>query len=95
MHALLSYGRKKDAEEIRTVILKYQKAFMMKSKEGSKNMVGPTLQANERYKTFGGYGHWFEMDRRHMRIRYGWSNNQELNEGLLCIKKAISKAMFV
>jgi aspartate/methionine/tyrosine aminotransferase len=32
---------------------------------------------NEKYKTFVGPGHWFEMDRRYMRIGYGWPKTDE------------------
>ena len=44
---------------------------------------------NETYKTFVGPGHWFEVDRRYMRIGYGWPSKQELEGGLHCITKAI------
>jgi aspartate/methionine/tyrosine aminotransferase len=37
---------------------------------------------NEKYKTFVGPGHWFEMDRRYMRIGYGWPKTDELQKGL-------------
>jgi len=47
---------------------------------------------NETYKTFVGPGHWFEMDRRYMRIGYGWPNKQNLEEGVQCITKAIKEA---
>lgn len=48
---------------------------------------------NESYKTFVGPGHWFEMDRRFMRIGYGWPSNQELDGGLQCITKAIEDTL--
>lgn len=47
---------------------------------------------NKTYKTFVGPGHWFEMDRRYMRIGYGWPTKQKLEEGLQCITKAIEEA---
>lgn len=47
---------------------------------------------NETYQTFVGPGHWFEMDRRHMRIGYGWPSKKELEGGLQCITKAIKEA---
>lgn len=37
---------------------------------------------NAKYKTFVGPGHWFEMDRRYMRIGYGWPKICELQKGL-------------
>ncbi|MFQ5820971.1 MAG: aminotransferase class I/II-fold pyridoxal phosphate-dependent enzyme [Candidatus Heimdallarchaeota archaeon] len=48
---------------------------------------------NETYKTFVGPGHWFEVDRRYMRIGYGWPNKQELEGGLNCITKAIEETI--
>lgn len=48
---------------------------------------------NEKYKTFVGPGHWFEMDRRFMRIGYAWPSKQELEGGLLCITKAIEETI--
>ena len=48
---------------------------------------------NEKYKTFVGPGHWFEMDRRFMRIGYGWPSNQKLCGGLQCITKAIEEEL--
>lgn len=47
---------------------------------------------NEKYKTHVGPGHWFEMDRRHMRIGYGWPKTPELREGLANISKALAEA---
>ncbi|MFC1729024.1 aminotransferase class I/II-fold pyridoxal phosphate-dependent enzyme [candidate division KSB1 bacterium] len=43
----------------------------------------------EDYKTFVGPGHWFEMDRRFMRIGFGWTNSEDLQQGLDNISKAI------
>ena len=37
---------------------------------------------NETYKTFVGPGHWFEMDRRFMRVGFGWPSAEELTKGL-------------
>lgn len=48
---------------------------------------------NEKYKTFVGPGHWFEMDRRYMRIGFGWPSNQELEQGLQCITNAIEEVI--
>jgi len=47
---------------------------------------------NESYKTYVGPGHWFEMDRRHMRIGFGWPSPEELEGGLQCITKAAEEA---
>lgn len=44
---------------------------------------------NEKYGTFVGPGHWFEMDEKYMRIGYGWPGNEELQGGLHCICKAL------
>ncbi|MFX1547819.1 MAG: aminotransferase class I/II-fold pyridoxal phosphate-dependent enzyme [Promethearchaeota archaeon] len=42
------------------------------------------------YKTFVAPGHWFEVDKRFMRIGYGYPSKQELEGGLQCIEKAIN-----
>lgn len=47
---------------------------------------------NENYKTYVGPGHWFEMDRRFMRIGYAWPDKQEVIGGLHAISEAIKKA---
>lgn len=47
---------------------------------------------NEKYKTFVGPGHWFEMDRRYMRIGYGWPKTDELRRGLQNISRALKEA---
>lgn len=41
------------------------------------------------YKTFVGPGHWFEMDKRYMRIGYGWPGEAELREGLKNISSCL------
>lgn len=48
---------------------------------------------NEKYGTYVGPGHWFGMDRRHMRIGYAWPHADELADGLASISKAIREAM--
>ena len=48
---------------------------------------------NEQFKTFVGPGHWFEMDRRYMRIGYGWPDTDELQRGLNNISKALRSAV--
>lgn len=47
----------------------------------------------DKYKTFVGPGHWFEMDRRYMRIGYGWPTNEGLRDGLESINRAIREAL--
>ena len=39
--------------------------------------------------TFVGPGHWFEQDRRYMRVGFGWPTMQELEAGLQCISQAL------
>jgi aspartate/methionine/tyrosine aminotransferase len=48
---------------------------------------------NEKYKTFVGPGHWFGMDKRYMRIGYGWPSTEELEEGLLSVTRAANQAL--
>jgi aspartate/methionine/tyrosine aminotransferase len=47
---------------------------------------------NGKYSTFVGPGHWFEMERRYMRIGYGWPKAAELTEGLRNITLALDEA---
>jgi len=47
---------------------------------------------NDRFKTFVGPGHWFEMDRRYMRIGYGWPDTAQLMRGLENISRALVEA---
>ena len=47
---------------------------------------------NEKVKTFVGPGHWFEMDRRYMRIGYGWPKTDELRKGLQNISASLREA---
>lgn len=44
---------------------------------------------NEKYKTYVGNGHWFEMDKHFMRIGYGWPNKEQLSQGLKNIISSI------
>ncbi len=48
---------------------------------------------NEKYGTYVGPGHWFEQDRRYMRIGYGWPLDAELREGLAAISASIREAI--
>jgi aspartate/methionine/tyrosine aminotransferase len=47
---------------------------------------------NEKYGTYVGPGHWFGMDRRFMRIGFGWPPAGELAEGLENISSALEEA---
>lgn len=47
---------------------------------------------NTVYKTFTGPGHWFESDRAHMRLGFGWPPKEELAHGLLNITQALNAA---
>jgi aspartate/methionine/tyrosine aminotransferase len=47
---------------------------------------------NGKYGTFVGPGHWFEMDRRYMRVGYGWPKQEELTEGLENMSRALREA---
>ncbi len=47
---------------------------------------------NTQHKTFVGPGHWFEMDRKYMRIGYGWPKYEELVAGLAAITQAAQEA---
>lgn len=44
---------------------------------------------NRKLKTYVGPGHWFEQERRYMRIGYGWPEDRELLLGLERITQAI------
>ena len=44
------------------------------------------------YRTLVGPGHWFEQDRRYMRIGFGWPEPSELAEGVENIGKALKAA---
>jgi aspartate/methionine/tyrosine aminotransferase len=44
---------------------------------------------NRKFKTYVGPGHWFEQERRHMRLGYGWPGDRELRLGLERISEAI------
>jgi aspartate/methionine/tyrosine aminotransferase len=43
------------------------------------------------YKTLVGPGHWFEMEKRYMRIGYGWPTTAALQKGLENITQALEK----
>ncbi len=48
---------------------------------------------NNNYKTFVGPGHWFEMDKRYMRIGFGWPNAKELEIGLKNVDFSIKESL--
>jgi aspartate/methionine/tyrosine aminotransferase len=48
---------------------------------------------NTTYSTYVGPGHWFEMDRRYMRVGYGWPAKDELELGLQNITRAVREAI--
>ena len=49
---------------------------------------------NENFQTFVGPGHWFEMDRRFMRIGYGWpTTHDELRQGLNNLTAAVKMCL--
>ena len=50
------------------------------------------LTLQEQHGTFVGPGHWFEMDRRFMRIGFGWPTREHLAAGLQTISAAIRSA---
>ena len=47
---------------------------------------------NNKYATYVGPGHWFEMDRKFFRLGFGWPTPTELQDGLLNISKALEEA---
>ena len=48
---------------------------------------------NDKYKTFVGPGHWFEQERRYMRIGFGWPQTAELQRGLANLSHALAEAV--
>ena len=44
-----------------------------------------------KHKTLVGPGHWFEMDKRYMRIGYGWPTAESLTRGLANISNALKE----
>jgi aspartate/methionine/tyrosine aminotransferase len=45
------------------------------------------------FKTYVGAGHWFEQDKRSMRVGFGWPTQTELFNGLNNIEKAIEASL--
>ena len=45
------------------------------------------------YKTFVAPGHWFEVDKRFMRIGFGYPSNPEFEGGLQCIINALEDSI--
>ncbi|HOX29429.1 MAG TPA: pyridoxal phosphate-dependent aminotransferase [bacterium] len=48
---------------------------------------------NEKYKTFIGPGHWFEMDRHYFRLGFGWPELEQLEKGLTNISSALKESI--
>lgn len=48
---------------------------------------------NGKYKTMVGPGHWFEQDRRHMRVGFGWPDDDQLRGGLENISHALRESL--
>jgi aspartate/methionine/tyrosine aminotransferase len=47
---------------------------------------------NERYQTYVGPGHWFEQERRYMRVGFGWPSTDDLKAGLANVTRALLDA---
>ncbi len=47
---------------------------------------------NERYQTYVGPGHWFEQEKRYMRIGFGWPSSDDLKTGLQNVTRALVDA---
>jgi aspartate/methionine/tyrosine aminotransferase len=47
----------------------------------------------DKYKTYVGPGHWFEMNKRYMRIGYGWPTRDAFKKGLESIVKAVEESL--
>ncbi len=48
---------------------------------------------NDNYGTYVGPGHWFEMDRRHFRLGFGWASPDKLARGLETLSEAAEAAL--
>ena len=46
----------------------------------------------EKYGTYTGPGHWFDMPRHYMRIGFGWPRKEQLADGLTAIGKSLREA---
>jgi aspartate/methionine/tyrosine aminotransferase len=47
----------------------------------------------EKYGTYVGPGHWFEMPRHYIRLGFGWPSIEQLEEGLDALSKAVEEAV--
>jgi aspartate/methionine/tyrosine aminotransferase len=47
---------------------------------------------NEKYETFVGPGHWFDMSDIYFRLGYGWPTEEELKAGIQNITKALAES---
>jgi len=43
--------------------------------------------------TYVGPGHWFEQDRRHFRLGFGWPTTEELHRGLAALSEAATRSI--
>ena len=50
---------------------------------------GSTTSCSTRHGTYVGPGHWFDADRRHFRLGYGWPTTADLDAGLAGLSKAL------
>ena len=66
--------------------------------------IGPDapVDVDEFYRVLGevhgayvGPGHWFEQDRRHMRIGYAWPLPEELEGGLAAVSGSLRAALTI
>lgn len=48
---------------------------------------------NDKYGTYVGPGHWFEQDKRYMRIGYAWPLHDELARGIRSISDAVRESL--
>lgn len=46
----------------------------------------------EKYGTYVGPGHWFEMPRHYIRLGFGWPSIDQLEEGLVALVKSVEEA---
>ena len=47
----------------------------------------------DKYSTYVGPGHWFELSDRYFRVGYGWETKEKLAAGLKNITSALSEAV--
>jgi aspartate/methionine/tyrosine aminotransferase len=47
----------------------------------------------ERHGTYVGPGHWFDADRRHFRVGFGWPSTSDLDAGLAALSKSLDETV--